>query len=279
MHCTFHLCCLLGLLLVLHTSRANAISRIDPVSPQIVGGKIATQGDWKWQALLKWNTSFRCGGTLIQDEWVLTAAHCVYLRESVLLPVTELNVTLGEYDRTQIDSTARQVARVRSMFVHPGYKGICCANDIALLRLERGATLNSAVATIPLHTNQFDLIIGMKGTTTGWGQTASNQSTSNLLREVELTVTQNDLHHSYFLTSGEGAVCFGDSGGPFVVNHNGVWLLAGVTSFGGCNPGGGFTRVSSHVDWIVATLDANKPIDPNTLIYKNFLAVIRSAQP
>jgi hypothetical protein len=58
-----------------------------------------------------------------------------------------------------------------------------------------------------------------------------------------------------------------------------VWLLAGVTSFGGCNPGGGFTRVSSHVDWIVATLDANKPIDPNTLIYKNFLAVIRSAQP
>jgi secreted trypsin-like serine protease len=83
-----------------------------------------------------------------------------------------------------------------------------------------------------------------------------------LLQQVELTVTYHFTADGYFIANGIGmqGICFGDSGGPFVVRIGNDWHLAGVSSFGGCTPGGGFARVteSTTATWIKRQLH---PID------------------
>jgi secreted trypsin-like serine protease len=222
--------------------------------PLIVGGVVAAEGSAPWQVAVLNRGGLYCGGSLINEWWVLTAAHCVYGAGGKPLEPLELSIALGEYDRTRTDQPSRKIHSVADVVPHPSYSGQCCDYDIALIQLGEPAQLGGLIGTIIPLSNERVLDIGVNGNATGWGKVSKDGATSAVLREVELAVSYNTPEQTYFLTSSSGgAICFGDSGGPFVITTTAGIRLAGIASFGGCNPGGGFTRVSDAYDWIMNT--------------------------
>jgi len=253
---------------------------------QIVGGQPAAVGEWPWQAMVRAG-GFLCGGSLLDANWVVTAAHCVYDDHGTLFNPAEIVVTLGDHSRVQNDGY-EQIMQVAEVVAHPDYDEWSNDNDIALLKLASSATLNPRVVPIqPLHADELDLAAdGVMAVVTGWGTTGEGGSSSAILLEVDVPVVSNAVcNGSYGLISdnmicagyadGGKDSCQGDSGGPLVVPDNaGGWRLAGVVSFGyGCaraNFYGVYTRVSQYVDWLqtyIGTSEAKPtPVQMNDMV-------------
>lgn len=107
--------------------------RIDSIRgrlPKIVGGNEADPEDWGWQILLRVRGTFNCGGSLINTEWILTAAHCINRNRKP----SDYSVRLGLHNRLNPESYSifRTVISYR---IHPKYNRITFENDIALMRL------------------------------------------------------------------------------------------------------------------------------------------------
>ncbi|GAB4201103.1 MAG: hypothetical protein OHK0022_22820 [Roseiflexaceae bacterium] len=229
-------------------------------TPQIVGGTVATPGAWPWQARISRSgtTGIYCGGSLINTQWVLTAAHCA---QGSLSGYT---VVLGDHNRTISEGT-EQIRSVSQIIIHPSYNPSTYNNDIALFRLSSPVTLNSRVQLVTLERNNSALGAGVSTTVTGWGTTSSGGSTSSTLRQVTVPIVSNTTCNSSSSYAGDvtsnmlcaGSAgkdsCQGDSGGPLVVaatNRQG-----GIVSWGiGCalaNYPGVYTRVPNYINWIL----------------------------
>jgi secreted trypsin-like serine protease len=245
---------------------------------QIIGGAEAAPGAWPWQASLSVASldpyaGHFCGGTLIEQRWVLTAAHCLVAPASgqVITP-TALRVTLGTHDLQAGDGVALGVEEI---VIDPDFDGATFANDIALLRLDRAADCVACTPVDLLSAVQEESLAapGMLATVTGWGDTDMAQDAASFparLRQVEVPLVDEatcamqygaEVITAQTLCAGTGGKdsCQGDSGGPLVVrNAEGTgYLLAGIVSFGErcAEPGlpGVYTRVSSYADWVEAT--------------------------
>jgi len=254
---------------------AQAADAVDANTPfdnvgrsiQIVGGEPAEQGEWPWQVYVR-SGPYMCGGTLIQQAWVVTAAHCVTNHDNEVYAPAEIRVTLGEYDRTKVDGT-EQLINISEVIPHPAYNAQSNDNDIALLHLAAPATLGNGVGVIlPVTTPTDDALVvqGAQAMVTGWGATREGGAIATQLMEALTPIVTNaDCSLSYgtitdnmlcagYVEGGKDA-CQGDSGGPLVVpTPDGSWKLAGVVSFGyGCaraNFYGVYTRVANYVPWM-----------------------------
>ncbi|MCB0194580.1 MAG: trypsin-like serine protease [Anaerolineae bacterium] len=249
-----------------------------PIQPQIVGGQPAAPGEYPWQAALvsagTSNPQFGqfCGGSLIDAEWVLTAAHCTVGETpgnvDVVLGINNLSDGLTAGSKGQrID--------VDQIIVYPGYNSSTEDGDVALLHLATPATLGGTVQTIGLTGLGDSALVepGDTATITGWGATSDGGASSNALLEVAVPIVSNatcNAPASYGgavtanmlcagLAAGGKDSCQGDSGGPLVVsNGSGGWLQAGVVSWGnGCaqpNFYGVYARVAQFKNWITSYL-------------------------
>ncbi|XP_069566559.1 coagulation factor VII [Brachyistius frenatus] len=236
------------------------------VSPRIVGGFLETRGGSPWQVLIHRTDGFGfCGGTLVSDRWVVSAAHC--FEESAD------HVTIGDYDKKRPDP-GEQLIKIQEVFVHPHFHSFTFDSDIALLRLAapvlRGPTAAPACLPDP-HLSKHLLREETRGTVTGWGATQHLGHSSRFLRKVTLPVvgykdctatteqviTDNMFCAGYLQTSMDA--CSGDSGGPFVVNYRGTWFLTGVVSWGekcaARGKYGVYTRLGNFLNWIRDTMD------------------------
>ncbi|KAK4311940.1 hypothetical protein Pmani_016606 [Petrolisthes manimaculis] len=231
---------------------------------RIVNGQETDVNEWPWQAairVIQSNVLF-CGGVLIDNRWVVTAAHCAveFSREQV-------EVTLGDHNRDTTKTTQYSLrSKVEQIIVHQNYDATTVNNDIALFKLSEPVEYSNGVQPICLPCSVTpETLQGQKGTVTGWGTTSAGGDTSKVLQEVELSLlstTQcqtylgNTVTNNMMCTYSQGKdACQGDSGGPLVwQGQEAQYQLVGVVSWGygcaGINTPGVYTKVINYITWI-----------------------------
>ncbi|XP_058822335.1 proclotting enzyme-like [Topomyia yanbarensis] len=232
--------------------------------PKITGGRPADPKEWPWMAALLLNQADQsfCGGVLITDRHVLTAAHCV-----VNLKIHQFLVRLGEYDFTHYNETRSRDFRVTEIRSHVDFDPVSYENDIALLKLFRPSFFNSYIWPIcmPPLDDSWD---GYRAVVVGWGTQFFGGPFAKVLMEVDMPIWSNsDCQNVYINRIFETSICAGDheggkdscqgdSGGPLMIQlPNKRWVTVGIVSWGircgEANHPGIYTRVSSYVRWVI----------------------------
>jgi secreted trypsin-like serine protease len=246
------------------TATANAADD-SPGDRRIIGGVATSVARHPWQVAINIlapnGKKLLCGGSLINRQWVLTAAHCFPSDEPAAVRV-KAGVTDYIAEGTWL--------AVEHVAIHKGYSTKTQVNDIALLKLKTPVG-GSVAKTIPMAVAATPLI-GRSLEVTGWGQTSEVGPTVNKLMLVNVPYVKHadcNAPEAYdgaiaetMLCAGEreGGVdaCQGDSGGPLVGRDASGATLIGVVSVGnGCARKlryGVYTRVSRYRDWISATM-------------------------
>ncbi|CAF1488322.1 unnamed protein product [Adineta steineri] len=237
---------------------------IDPPgnsSSRIVGGFESVRGDWPWAISMQRQGSHICGGSLINNQWIVTAAHCLAGNTNPLI----YTIVFGAHDRLISDPWVIKRS-VSSIIIHPNYNSQNFANDIALMKLSaivKPYTEHYMPICFPGDNQVFE---GQTGHTVGWGASYYGGSILRYKSEVATPILSDTacrarynagmINPAYQICSGgsnKGA-CQGDSGGPFIVadpTRGGRYVLAGLTSWGiGCGQGGVYTRLSYYRPWI-----------------------------
>ncbi|XP_041960229.1 uncharacterized protein LOC121718887 isoform X4 [Alosa sapidissima] len=264
--------------LLLWTALLVSVCGRAPLNTRIVGGQDAPAGNWPWQASLHFVlsgvlSSFLCGGSLINEQWVLSAASCFSSISS-----SDLEVYLGR--QNQEGSNPNEVKRTVSRIItHPSFNPVTRDNDIALLRLSAPVTFTNFISPVCLAASGSVFLNGVDSWVTGWGDVAEGEPlpSPGTLKEVEVAVTENTQCQSLYeavpftvtdnmICAGKLAggkdLCKGDSGGPLVSQQDSVWVQSGIVSLEGCaqpNPTGVYTRVSRYESWINSEISTNQP--------------------
>lgn len=244
---------------------------------KVVGGNESAVGDHPWQiAMFKRSSStgpfsFSCGGSIIDEYTILTAAHCTIsssVAGNYLIHRTHNRVTFNDWAQT------RNVVKIVN---HPSYSRLTKENDISLLFVDKPFDFsNSNVAPVCLalkNPNALDISVA-----TGFGTLSSGGSSSSVIREVYINITSDAdattyYGNSYYNTTmiaaahqGDGKdTCQGDSGGPLSVAFNSTTGFkkveqVGITSWGrGCGDIGVYARVPTYISWIEKQISDFQP--------------------
>ncbi|EDV57971.2 serine protease grass [Drosophila erecta] len=247
----------------------NCGIRSKPNAVRVINGKLAKYNSSPWMVFLKSTDDiFVCGGTLITNRLVLTAAHC-------LQPNQTLYARLGEYQRSQKRKCVGSYCHVRvhhtvsQAFKPPLFHSKMFWNDIAILRLEKPVIYRDNIRPIcilvnPAWKKYIDSIQILTGT--GWGITEDGQD-SDVLRTLDIRrqparvcrqyIGANIVRNQFCAGNGNSNMCNGDSGGPLgaLVPYNNTmrYVQVGIASFTGpnCKYASVYTDVMSHIGFIL----------------------------
>uniref|UniRef100_A0A023G588 Putative trypsin n=1 Tax=Amblyomma triste TaxID=251400 RepID=A0A023G588_AMBTT len=230
---------------------------------RIVGGSDAGPLEFPWQVSVQVFSSHQCGGVILDEYWILTAAHC--MKYSPIF----YKIYVGKDHLFRKELTERYYY-VSEIIKHPYYSEDTVDYDIALIRLDEPMDFFFDDYLSPIcMPKPSDDFTGQTCVITGWGYPRMDGSTTDVLQKTNLYVwKQEDCRKAYedvnnvtdrMLCAGydEGGrgPCKGDSGGPLqCLRSDGAWVLAGITSWGmSCaapHRPGVFTRVSAVLDFV-----------------------------
>uniref|UniRef100_A0A1I8NVF3 Peptidase S1 domain-containing protein n=1 Tax=Stomoxys calcitrans TaxID=35570 RepID=A0A1I8NVF3_STOCA len=241
----------------------DCVCGIANTQKRIVGGQETEVHQYPWMTMLLYGGRFYCAGSLINDQFVVTASHCVYgFRKE------RISVRLLEHDRNA--ANYQKIDRkVTEITTHPKYNARTYDNDIAIIKLDEPVEMTELLHPVCMPTPGKSFK-GETATVTGWGALKVGGLTSNTLQEVKVPImsqdecrqtrygasriTDNMLCAGY--SEGMKDSCQGDSGGPLHVVAPGTreHQLAGVVSWGeGCAKAGYpgvYARVNRYGTWI-----------------------------
>ncbi|XP_021497585.1 complement factor D isoform X1 [Meriones unguiculatus] len=232
---------------------------------RILGGREAKAHSRPYMASVQVNGTHVCGGSLVAEQWVLSAAHCMD-------GVTEndhLQVALGAHSLSQPEPS-KQLYDVQSAVPHPGSRPDSLEDDLLLLKLSGNVSLGPFVQLLSLQAEDREVEPGTLCDVAGWGVVSHAGRKPDVLQSLTVpvmnrTVCNGRTYHDGVITrnmmcaeSNRRDTCRGDSGGPLVCQH----VLEGVVSWGSRVCGNRkkpavFTRVAPFVDWINAILNGN----------------------
>ncbi|XP_043520748.1 trypsin-7-like [Frieseomelitta varia] len=224
--------------------------------PRIIGGDNASINDYPYQVSIHDRRQLLCGGSLISQNWVLTAAHCVSG-----LPPSQLKIRLGSSYNSK---EGIMITEKLQVILHSNYNENTKDYDAALIKLPQSVTTNANVKPIALASSANTIQGGTKAVVTGWGYVAPGGPISDRLKSLTLPVVDQATCKKIYgnlltdnmlcagIMSGGKDACSIDSGGPLVYNK----VQIGIVSwgwYGSCAKPqypGVYTRVSAIRQWI-----------------------------
>ncbi|CAL4202489.1 unnamed protein product, partial [Meganyctiphanes norvegica] len=248
---------------------------------RIVGGVDTEVNEYPWMVALAWSSSYSsafCGGSIIHEEYVLTAAHC-----AAVMSGSEV-VVVGEHQwSTSGESNIRETVNIAQIISNPNYNSNTMENDVALLKLSQPLTFGSDNKVAPICPPEAgNLYTNIDALVTGWGTTESGGDVSDTLLEVTVPTMPNSNCQGNYAVYGSDEItddmicaglpeggkdsCQGDSGGPMITQDSSFYRQIGVVSWGyGCAyPGlpGVYARVTSQLSWISSQMSGNSWCSP-----------------
>merc|ERR1712061_130635 len=255
-----------------HVCRLNA----DPIlcgtalpgHARIVNGKMTSAGSYPWTVGIQFGDKLYCGGSIITNNFIVTAAHCV----KGINP-RNIKLVIGDHDRTETEPF-QEIRTIERVFIRPDFVKRTFNNDIALIKLNRKLQFSDHIRPVclPKLDRSYN---GQNTTVVGWGKLSEGGDPADVLMEVTVPViTQKKCRrHTRYRSSeitenmmcagyddGVLDACQGDSGGPMIWRNddNHPFTQIGIVSWGqGCarkGYPGVYTRLGRYIDWIIETV-------------------------
>ncbi|XP_030614663.1 granzyme B-like [Archocentrus centrarchus] len=248
------ICCIIYILL--------QVSLIEATETGIFGGRETKPHSRPYMVSIQYQDQHTCGGILIREDFVLTAAHCC--KKETWGTYT---VVLGAHNVSKKEKNQQHIEVVK-YYPHPKFTGKY-NYDIMLLKLKRNATLNKYVKTIGLPRKNGKTPANIKCVVAGWGKTGKNMPTSDTLKEttekMQFSPECKRIWQQYFnsdhmictkFSKKDGGVCQGDSGGPLICNKKPEGIT-GFTLADDCTNTKYphvYTKVNFFIEWIKKTM-------------------------
>uniref|UniRef100_F6S3Y5 Complement factor D (adipsin) n=1 Tax=Xenopus tropicalis TaxID=8364 RepID=F6S3Y5_XENTR len=236
---------------------------------RILGGQDSKAEVRPYMASIQQNGIHQCGGVLIADKWVLSAAHC-----ATNSSYSSLNVMLGAISLSKPEKY-KIVVKVLREIPHPLYNSTIKHHDLLLLELSEKVTLSPAVNPLPFQNENIDISAGKRCLVAGWGQMRLTGKKPDTLQELWVPLISRDVcnRRNYYdneitanmICAGESRKdsCEGDSGGPLVCDGIAVAIVqGGFRKCGNPTKPGIYTLIEPYKSWIMesmynATLQSN----------------------
>lgn len=230
------------------------INKLFLSAPRIIGGQTARPRQFPHQVSIQYYNSHACGGSILNEYWILTAAHCIVpsMADGLLVKAGSSNLrNANTYE-------------ISLMISHEKYLDAESHNDIGLLRTRKPIQFNAFVQPIPLRSSAVGA--GESAVTSGWGRQVIDGPAADVLQFLQFKTLSNEecrnrMPEEYRTSIYEDSlcvvqgvanrgVCDGDSGGSLIINGALVGVTAWITEYCGSVYPDVYTRVSVHVDWI-----------------------------
>ncbi|XP_044272997.1 serine protease 27-like [Varanus komodoensis] len=255
-----------------HLTRSRYVCGRRTAVNRNVGGEDSVEGEWPWQVSVRKMGKHICGGALITDEWVVTAAHCFRPDDNPF----QYSMMLGA-NKLENSWLHKQSVGVGEIIRNPRYSGEATSGDIALVRLAHPVRFTKYIIPICVPAANVEFPPGMMCWVTGWGDISEGQDlpSPKKLQKLQVPIIDTNTCRRLYSTDmgqslpqkqiqddmmcagyaeGMKDTCKGDSGGPLMCKMKQEWLLAGIVSWGeGCaerNRPGVYIRLTSYQDWI-----------------------------
>ncbi|XP_070505525.1 venom protease-like [Chironomus tepperi] len=248
------------------------------LTQNIIGGELAQPMEFPHHVALGYQKTpqskieFNCGGSIISDRIVLTAAHCVNYDTPVIVRMGRVSLVENEYDHGPVVDMRVQKNMIK---IHPNYKRGIKQNDIAIIKLSKAIKFNEFIQPICLsspkdmtHKNMTVTGFGIVDMNTlkksDWLQKITVQGTPfdecrENIRDIKKANYNLDINDTQFCALGinKEDSCRGDSGGPVIYQKNSQYHLYGIVSYSnGCGSiPGVYTKLDAFHEWIESQME------------------------